>query len=281
DTLMLMREDLLRRSGRFGQLIEEYSGITFGDPMLDAINAFQIEKAKEGDTGCYTVRDAVPAEEEDDSDDGHGEHDSHYIDPDDYDDYEFSDDEDLPEWLSMWIDVLYNDTAEFDHEYLQQLGISFERVEEETKFLGCLNEDLQVRTGEKVSEGMPEELLEEFDSISDPYEVMSFLEEHCPDYKSITMRCIWEISCELIRYIDRIPGADTAGKPPVMDEDISLLELDERILSRLRTMGIDTVEDIVMTDLSGHEELSSDDTDRIAVSVMKLLMSDWQDNDAV
>ncbi len=63
DTLMLMREDLLRRSGRFGQLIEEYSGITFGDPLLDAINAFQIEKAKEGDTGCYTVRDAVPAEE--------------------------------------------------------------------------------------------------------------------------------------------------------------------------------------------------------------------------
>ncbi len=95
------------------------------------------------------------------------------------------------------------------------------------------------------------------------------------------MRCIWEISCELIRYIGRIPGADTAGKPPVMDEDISLLELDESILSRLRTMGIDTVGDIVMTDLSGHEELSSDDTDRIAFSVMKMLMSERQDNDAV
>ena len=36
-----------------------------------------------------------------------------------------------------------------------------------------------------------------------------------------------------------------------------------------------------MTDLSGVEELSPEDTDRIAFSVMKMLMSDRHHNDAV
>ena len=273
DTLMLMREDLLRRLGRFEQLIEEYSGITFGDPLFDAINAFQIEKAKEGDIGCYTVRDAVSEEEDDDVYDGHGEHDNCYIDSDDLDDdYDLSADEDLPEWLSMWINSIDSEIVEFDHDCLQRFGISFESLEDEIKFLGYVNEDLQVRVGEKISADMPEELLEEYDSIVDPYEAAHFLEENCPDYGRIILRCIWEITCELIRYSDMIPGADIAGIPPVMEYDTSELGLDEKIISILRDDGIETVGSIVMTDLSELKGLSLDDTDLIATSVLHLLM---------
>ena len=54
---LAIKADLLRRSGQFDQLIEEFSDITIGDEIYDNVIQFQIEKALEKDTKCYTVRD--------------------------------------------------------------------------------------------------------------------------------------------------------------------------------------------------------------------------------
>ena len=240
-TLMLIREDLLRRSGRFEALIEEYSGITFDDPMYELINAFQIEKAKEGDRGFYTLSDAVPEEDDD---------------PDDPDDgVSAEDNDDLPEWLSMWTASLDPGISCIDHDYLENIGISFDNREEEARFLGFVNDDLQVRIGERISSVMPKELLAEFDLIDDPYEAVRFLEENCPDHQSISARCVLEITRELIRYREMITGADVTEEPPLMEMDISQLGLEDRIVSLLKADGVDTLGDIMMTDLPGHNDL--------------------------
>ena len=63
ETLLLIRADLLRRTGQFDLLIKEYEGTIFSKQLLNKIVAFQIKIAKEQDTGCYTVRDVLCDEE--------------------------------------------------------------------------------------------------------------------------------------------------------------------------------------------------------------------------
>lgn len=61
----LMLADILRRSGQFEALISEYSSFKFkgsrrNDPeLMNKLLAFEIERAKQQDTKCYTVSDAL------------------------------------------------------------------------------------------------------------------------------------------------------------------------------------------------------------------------------
>ena len=57
ETLLLVRADLLRRTRQFDLLVKEYEGQIFSEELLNKIAAFQVEKAKEQDTACYTVAD--------------------------------------------------------------------------------------------------------------------------------------------------------------------------------------------------------------------------------
>ena len=57
ENLLLMKCDLLRRSGRFEEAIREFSGIEMKNEFLGKILAFQLDRARHGDGKCYTVRD--------------------------------------------------------------------------------------------------------------------------------------------------------------------------------------------------------------------------------
>ena len=57
DNLLLQKADLLRRSGSFDEVINEYSEMAFENPFFEKIAAFQVEKSKLGDDNCYTVGD--------------------------------------------------------------------------------------------------------------------------------------------------------------------------------------------------------------------------------
>lgn len=59
ENLSLIRADLLRRTGQFSRLIDEYSNIQYSDDLLNKIIAFQLEKAKAQDTGLYRVEDVT------------------------------------------------------------------------------------------------------------------------------------------------------------------------------------------------------------------------------
>ena len=59
NSLLLIKSDFLRRIGEFEQVINEYEKLTIGDEVMDRIVQFQIQKAIEKDTDCYTVKDVV------------------------------------------------------------------------------------------------------------------------------------------------------------------------------------------------------------------------------
>lgn len=57
--LIVMKADLLRRIGEFDQLIKEYENLTLNDELLDSIIEFQIEKARQKDSCCYTLKEVL------------------------------------------------------------------------------------------------------------------------------------------------------------------------------------------------------------------------------
>lgn len=59
DNLLLIKADLMRRSGDFNNLILKYNNVKFSDDILNKIIAFQLQKANDKDTSCYTVKDAT------------------------------------------------------------------------------------------------------------------------------------------------------------------------------------------------------------------------------
>jgi hypothetical protein len=59
---LLMKADILRRSGDYDKVIALYEGMHFEEPLLDQIRMFQIERAKAHDDGCYTVAEVTGQE---------------------------------------------------------------------------------------------------------------------------------------------------------------------------------------------------------------------------
>ena len=54
----VIRADLMRRSGRLEELLEEYRDVKFGDKLYDDILDFERELARRGRTDCLTISDA-------------------------------------------------------------------------------------------------------------------------------------------------------------------------------------------------------------------------------
>ena len=59
NNLLAIKADLLRRSGQYERLIDEYSNIYTDDETINRVLKFQIQKAQEQDSACYTVEDVV------------------------------------------------------------------------------------------------------------------------------------------------------------------------------------------------------------------------------
>ena len=86
---------------------------------------------------------------------------------------------------------------EFDEKFLQEMGLSAMPEEEKQKFLDYLQEELEVRIGERISKGLTEVQLNEFDMITDQAEATKWLEINRPDYRDIVTRTIEEMKAEI------------------------------------------------------------------------------------
>ena len=71
---------------------------------------------------------------------------------------------------------------EFDEKFLQEMGLSAMPEEEKQRFLDYIQEELEVRIGERISRGLTEVQLNEFDMITDTNEARKWLEKNRPDY---------------------------------------------------------------------------------------------------
>ncbi len=86
---------------------------------------------------------------------------------------------------------------QFDEKFLQEMGLSAMPEEEKQRFLAYIQEELEVRIGERISKGLTETQLNEFDKITDQAEAAKWLEINRPDYRVIVTRTIEEMKSEI------------------------------------------------------------------------------------
>ena len=96
---------------------------------------------------------------------------------------------------------------QFDDKFLQEMGLSAMPESQKQAFLDYVKEELEVRIGERISKGLTETQLNEFDMITDPEEAAKWLEKNRPDYREIVTRTIEEMKDEIRANRARLVGA--------------------------------------------------------------------------
>jgi hypothetical protein len=86
---------------------------------------------------------------------------------------------------------------EFDEKFLADMGLSAMPEDQKRDFLAYVQEELEVRIGERISRGLSPAQLNEFDAITDPTEAAKWLEINRPDYREIVSRTIAEMKDEI------------------------------------------------------------------------------------
>lgn len=86
----------------------------------------------------------------------------------------------------------------FDENFLQEMGLSAMPADKKQDFLNYVQEELEVRIGERISKGLTDAQLQEFDNIMGSEEATKWLQKNRPDYREIVNRCIAEMK-EAIR----------------------------------------------------------------------------------
>lgn len=86
---------------------------------------------------------------------------------------------------------------EFNEEFLQEMGLSAMPEDQKQPFLDYVQRELEIRVGERISQGLSETQLREFDLIEDPEEAAAWLEKNRPDYREIVNRTIEEMKEEI------------------------------------------------------------------------------------
>lgn len=81
----------------------------------------------------------------------------------------------------------------FDENFLQEMGLSAMPEDKKQDFLNYIQEELEVRIGERIAKGLTEAQLQEFDSLTDTAEIAKWLERNRPDYHEIVNRTIAEM----------------------------------------------------------------------------------------
>ena len=86
---------------------------------------------------------------------------------------------------------------EFNEEFLAEMGLSAMPESQKQDFLDYVQEELEVRIGERISRGLTEVQLNEFDMITDQAVAAKWLEINRPDYREIVNRTIAEMKEEI------------------------------------------------------------------------------------
>lgn len=95
---------------------------------------------------------------------------------------------------------------EFNDNFLQEMGLSEMPDDQKQRFLDYVQEELEVRIGERISEGLSEVQLNQFDLIADQAEATKWLEVNRPDYRDIVANTIAEMKDEIRANRDRLIG---------------------------------------------------------------------------
>lgn len=78
--------------------------------------------------------------------------------------------------------------------------------EQKKAFLDYVEEELEVRVGRKISEGMSDEEMLEFEAMSDDGSVLAWLEKNRPNYREIVLETVEELKREISGNREKILG---------------------------------------------------------------------------
>lgn len=84
-----------------------------------------------------------------------------------------------------------------DEEFLRDVGLSAMDGDERQAFLEYAQEELEVRVGEGIAEGMTEEKMDEFQKTQTTEEAREWLMKNRPDYKEVVTKTVDELKEEI------------------------------------------------------------------------------------
>ena len=93
---------------------------------------------------------------------------------------------------------------EFDEDFLKEVGLSAMGEAEKRAFLEYVQEELEVRIGEEIAEGMSEDKMREFEEAETDEAAEAWLKANKPDYKEIVTKTIADLKAEIARNKDKI-----------------------------------------------------------------------------
>lgn len=93
---------------------------------------------------------------------------------------------------------------QFDETFLQEMGLTAMPEDQKQAFLDYVREELEVRIGERISKGLTEAQLAEFDAIENQAEATAWLEKNRPDYREIVTRTIEEMKAAIRSNRDKL-----------------------------------------------------------------------------
>lgn len=93
---------------------------------------------------------------------------------------------------------------DLDEGFLREVGLSVMPEEQRRAFLEYAQEELEVRVGEGIAEGMTEEQMRGFEAAETDEETEKWLNENKPNYKEIVEKTIEELKSEISRNKEKI-----------------------------------------------------------------------------
>ncbi|MBQ3275227.1 hypothetical protein IJH46_02280 [Candidatus Saccharibacteria bacterium] len=93
---------------------------------------------------------------------------------------------------------------EFDEKFLREVGLAVMPEEEKRAFLDYVQEELEVRVGEEIAEGMSEEKMKEFEEAETDEAAEKWLNENKPNYREIVQETIKDLKEEISRNKEKI-----------------------------------------------------------------------------
>lgn len=100
---------------------------------------------------------------------------------------------------------------QLDDTFLQSIGLGSMPDDQKAAFLQHLYEELELRVGTRLSEGMTDEQLAEFEKLIDANDekgALSWLETNRPNYKEVVAEELEKLRQEVMNSKDKILGAD-------------------------------------------------------------------------
>jgi hypothetical protein len=98
---------------------------------------------------------------------------------------------------------------QLDDTFLQSVGLGDMPDEQKAPFLEHLLEELEMRVGTRLSEGMDDDKLAEFEKLiegRDEQGALAWLESHRPDYKTVVSEELEKLKQEVSANRDKLIG---------------------------------------------------------------------------